>query len=402
MTIMFVNKGDLDTRAITTFGVSSKERDGAIGYFGTGLKYAIAVLLREGCKVTIATGGERFDFDTVTERIRVSDFETVRMNGDRLGFTTELGKNWEMWQAYRELWSNCADEGGSIKHTTQPLPECFNPEPGYTMVIVESEKFERVHFNRFQEVLCPDRDPIDSNDFAVCLPGATNRLFYRGIRIYDGNRPYKNTYNLNVRVDLTEDRTLKYNFQAQTAIGCFLGACKDEKVIEEALLATNDFAESGIDFEIAPKGFTEETFIEVATRLCRTHPQQVNSTVRAALKIRLGDTLPQVSENTMMTSVNNKRVEKALSFLHGIGVNPDEYPIIIVHHIDKGIMGLAHEGKIYLSSLAFDGGTKTLAGTLLEEWMHLKFGVQDCTREMQNMLVDRIITVGEQINGEPL
>ncbi len=54
--VIFRNKGVIDPSSITTFGVSSKENPGAIGFFGTGLKYAIAILLREGCDITIHAG----------------------------------------------------------------------------------------------------------------------------------------------------------------------------------------------------------------------------------------------------------------------------------------------------------------------------------------------------------
>lgn len=46
--IIFRNAGTIDPKSITTFGVSSKENPGAIGFFGTGLKYALAILLRHG------------------------------------------------------------------------------------------------------------------------------------------------------------------------------------------------------------------------------------------------------------------------------------------------------------------------------------------------------------------
>lgn len=62
--VIFRNKGIIDPRSITTFGVSSKDSESAIGYFGTGLKYAIAILLREGCKIDIYTGGD-FLFDSL-------------------------------------------------------------------------------------------------------------------------------------------------------------------------------------------------------------------------------------------------------------------------------------------------------------------------------------------------
>ena len=57
--IIFENKGLIDVHAISIMGVSVKE-EGSIGYFGTGLKYAIATLLREGQKITIWRGKEPF------------------------------------------------------------------------------------------------------------------------------------------------------------------------------------------------------------------------------------------------------------------------------------------------------------------------------------------------------
>ena len=118
--ITFKNKGAIDVRAITTFGISSKENDNAIGYFGTGLKYAIAVMLREGVNFSIVTGGKQYEFETRAETVRVDEFNFCFMRAggtgkfEQLPFTTELGKNWELWQAFRELYCNCTDENGEI------------------------------------------------------------------------------------------------------------------------------------------------------------------------------------------------------------------------------------------------------------------------------------------------
>ena len=94
--IVFENKGELDIRAIKTFGVNSKDNPAsAIGYFGTGLKYALAILLRAKHVVTIITGGKKYTFGVVTSKIRNYSFDIVTMNGEELGFTTELGKDWD-------------------------------------------------------------------------------------------------------------------------------------------------------------------------------------------------------------------------------------------------------------------------------------------------------------------
>jgi len=42
--IVFENQGEIDLIAFTPFGVNTKETDSPIGFFGTGLKYATAVL----------------------------------------------------------------------------------------------------------------------------------------------------------------------------------------------------------------------------------------------------------------------------------------------------------------------------------------------------------------------
>ena len=55
-TIIFENPGEIDPVAIITFGINVKESDHPIGFFGTGLKYALAILLREGQPITIQSG----------------------------------------------------------------------------------------------------------------------------------------------------------------------------------------------------------------------------------------------------------------------------------------------------------------------------------------------------------
>src|ERR1700676_327969 len=104
--VVFENPGEIDAAAIRTFGVSVKEGENPIGFFGTGLKYAIAVLLRTGHQVTVTAGLDRYEFGILSETVRGKEFGFVSMNGQRLGFTTELGKVWELWAAYREIACN--------------------------------------------------------------------------------------------------------------------------------------------------------------------------------------------------------------------------------------------------------------------------------------------------------
>jgi hypothetical protein len=123
-------------QAVTTMGVSVKDGDN----FGTGLKYAIASLLRTGQKVTIWRGLDRYDFHVTQETVRGKEFgfidmweyrasePDVHLTEKRLGFTTHLGARWEMWQVFRELHSNALDEGGSSSVARK------EPKEGWTTI----------------------------------------------------------------------------------------------------------------------------------------------------------------------------------------------------------------------------------------------------------------------------
>ena len=117
--IFFSNPGHMDILAATTLGVNAKTNDSPIGYFGTGLKYAIATLLRHNHEIVISIGDTYYTFFSTPMKSRNKSYHLVemRINGDErrpLGFTTDLGKNWGIREAYRELYSNMLDEEGEF------------------------------------------------------------------------------------------------------------------------------------------------------------------------------------------------------------------------------------------------------------------------------------------------
>jgi hypothetical protein len=89
MHVIFENDGEIDAAAIRTFGVSVKQGDNPIGFFGTGLKYALAILLRTGHSVAIQSGLEKHRFALKDVTIRGETFQVVTMNRRELGFTTQ-------------------------------------------------------------------------------------------------------------------------------------------------------------------------------------------------------------------------------------------------------------------------------------------------------------------------
>lgn len=391
--VVFKNKGEIDPRSITTFGVSSKEGENPIGFFGTGLKYAIAILLRNGCEITIYSGLKKMEFSVKTQKIRVDSFGIVTMNKKPLGFTTELGKTWELWQAIRELYCNCTDESGDIFRTTNPD---IQPSKGYTTIVVTGQKAHAVMDNIHEFIL--QSAPLEVLDGVEIHNGASDYVFYKGVRVHKLNKPSLYTYNIiNRHLDLTEDRTMKYYWYANIYI---TGAiAKAKKLFTDILLAADDVFEHNLDFSDL-SNYSDE-FLDGVAQLQRTCTTRLNISAVLGLHKTRPNSMPE-PEPMSLTALETRRFVKAVDFLSSIGIDISGYPIIFTEFLGEGILGQAKNEKIYISRIPFNQGTKMLAGTIMEEYFHLKYKFNDCTYEMQNFLIDKIMTIGEQLTGEPL
>lgn len=389
--IIFRNSGVIDIRAVTTFGVSSKENAGAIGFFGTGLKYALAILLREGCDITIYAGTEPKRFGLRAEKIRVTEFQTVTMGGRRLAFTTELGKTWQLWQAFRELYCNCLDESGEVFRSSEDP----GPLAGHTTIVVRGEKFEDVWDTRHDVIL--NTKPLATADTVEIHPGPSKFLFYRGVRAYELHHPSLFTYNVTRKLDLTEDRTIKWLFEANQAIARGITEIDRAEVIRTVVLSDDRYAEHGLDFSGNLPG---ETFLKEVGDHAKRFDPRLNKTATKACALWMKDALP--SSSASLEALEAARLRRAVAFCRQIGYPVDEYPIIVTEFLGDDVLGRAHDDKIYVSRRVFMSGTKMLAGTLVEEFLHLRHGLHDTTRSMQNFLMDAIVSLGERLVGEPL
>lgn len=395
MSIIFENSGAIDPRSITTFGVSSKEKASAIGFFGTGLKYAIAILLREGCGITIYSGKRSLEFGKRRDKVRVDSFEFVTMNRRRLGFTTELGKTWELWQAFRELYCNCMDEGGTVREAKPG--EAVEAETGRTKIIVTGGPFAEVFRNRSDIIL--ETEPLETGDACDIHPGPSKFLFYRGVRAYTLQNPSMFTYNIKRKLDLTEDRTIKWLFEAESAVRRTVGESNAGERIRKVVTAPKGTYEHGVEFSgIAPS----EAFLGEVRRLANTFSKELNRSALEMCRPWLLEALPEPDQTKPLDGVEAARLRKAVDFCRAVGFPVDEFPIIVTDWLGEEVLGRAHNGRIYLSQRTFMMGTKMVAGTLIEEFLHLKHNLLDCDRTMQNFLMDTIVSLGERITGEPL
>lgn len=271
--ISMQNKGLIDIDLITTMGAHVKSGDDSIGYFGTGLKYAIATFLREGIGFYMLVGDIKYEFFTEPKTIRGKEFNICHMVGPydsiALGFTTELGKNWQVWQAYREVYSNCLDEGGTIAHG-----ERLTAKADYTtFVIVDEIDHDGVFLRELDKELVYSDDEID------IYSGVSDVIYYRGIRAKDLSKPSAYTYNIKERCQLTEDRLLCYDFQVEAIITNAVATMDNKDVIKTVAAAPKTNYESSIRYGDYISRPPNQPFIDVVNG-----ERQVNPTISGYIK----------------------------------------------------------------------------------------------------------------------
>lgn len=398
--IVFENPGEIDIRSISTFGVSVKEGANPIGFFGTGLKYAIAVLLRTGHRVTIFSGETAIQFAVAPQEIRGQSFDFVTMKvGDAepmpIGFTTEVGKQWELWMAYRELACNCKDEGGDARFE----PYMVDPAVGRTLIVVQGDEFEGVFATSHRFIL--EDEPLFVSGTLEVRNRPGDAFFYRGVRVAHTRRPALFTYSEQSKIELTEDRTIKSEWDMKHRIATGILRSTDKKFLRAVVTAPEGSFEHFLDFHgwgVTPS----PEFVEVVGECSADSMLKVNST---AAQVWKDATRAVISfREIVLTDVQQQSMERALDFCGRIGfLIRDSYPIKVVESLGEGVLGLAEDKTIYIAERVFQlGGAKQLASTLIEEYVHLRHGYADMTRDLQSFLFDKLVSVGEELVGEPL
>lgn len=401
--IVFKNKGNMDLTAITTFGISAKENENPIGFFGTGLKYAIAILMREDQGLSLVIDGKCYGFVKVENTFRGKTFDFIEMRGEdgtfyKLPFTTELGKNWEVWQAYRELYCNTLDEGGTVEKTNE-----VNLEKNHTVIIVSGEKIETCHMNRTQYFLHLDSDLLVNENHKVQIYDKPSRhLYFKGIRVHELHVPALFTYNFLSDVSLTEDREMKYSgWEISKIIHC-AAMIKNENVLMRMLMAGDNTLEGNLDWSNADE-FSKECE-KIIGREFEHNNEGVNASAYKVHRKKNKLSAKHYKPHSL-TDVESKMLKRCAKIINKVFPHFHSYEYMVVENLGTSTMALAEieTSKYYLSKECFKQGTKFLLSTMIEELTHLHYHYSDHSRAMQTHLFDTITTlIEEYVIKEPV
>jgi len=373
MAIHFSNAGNIDLDVIRTMGVSVKDTDNPIGYFGTGLKYAIATLLRTGHIISLRTNGETIQFRTKPKTIRNKEFQMIYMDDEQLGFTTDLGRDWEVWQAYRELYANCQDEGGIISGVLTENDTVFT---------VEGPNIADVHAERSRIFL--HGEPWLIVDGIEIHRGKSDYFYYRGVRVHKMPKPSRFTYNFTVDMRLTEDRTLASVYDANYKLSTRLPCCPEPEFALKVVDPEHDYYEQGLDFSDCYD--PSEEFLDALEKF-RENANMKDSN-RNLLKKKRAINDYQIFA---LSDEQANCIADSCRMLEKLNVSVKTEDITFVEHLGPGIVGMTKDGKIVLTRQCLANGRDFTAITIYEEWIHDKLGHADMTRGMQQFLFDKIL-----------
>ena len=384
--ISFITPTALPIEAATTMGVSVKEADGAIGKFGTGLKYAIAGVLRLGGRLEIDIDGERYTFTARDSDIRGRTFRIIHCNGQPCGFTTELGKHWEPWQLFRELASNTLDESGRWSRGNAPASE------GRTVIRVDCRQVEES-----EQAEAVFRQPTDclvrSSLGAQIYSGPNRHYYYKGIRA--GSFPCVAPVTVDVSSGtLSEDRLLDLSTVESELTWAFRSSTH---IDESLLLSVMSQSEPG-DFWVRHTndyGWQHGELSKPLVDFLAERPKFIRHPgLRAAFDLHLKKGGVARWQPIEMNARHLSLLEVGERICESIGVDPiPRNKVQFTRDLADSHLAVTcmDTRQVWFSTKVVAKGDDEFACCYVEEAVHAMTGARDCTREFQNILLSLLI-----------
>ena len=424
--ILIENSGQVELGAFTLLGATSKtDEPEKIGYFGTGVKYAIAYMLRNDIEFHVFSGEREIPFITQLQKFRGQIFNVVLVDGRATSITTAMGRDWTNWQALREVYCNALDEPEGDLEIVSHNPIGF---PGMTRFYISTKggMGQLVASDTFGKYFCRDAEvvfelPSVGQILKPFCRGAG--VYRRGIKVYESDQD-NSVYDYNLDdVRIGEDRLIKHPWEVWEGIWKLVAACTDpnvikdimDKVMTEGWLEAHAFSywhDGGAVFNDAGwDDFLKDTILATPVmqpfldEIEHARTTYVSDPLLKSLRKAFGSkvNLPsamrgQEHHNYIpakdVPAESRERLRQALLVLQEAGYIVT-FPIDIVLFANENVLGAAdpnaHRIKIGLAALNRE--IPDIMMTLVEENTHLRYRVTDCTRAMQDALLRQLVTI---------
>ena len=429
--LLIANIGEVEEEALTLLGASTKRGDSSkIGMFGSGNKYALSYLKRNGIGFEIYSGLTKIYIGTSKVSLRGNEFEVFTVNGKQTSITTEFGKDWKLWEALRELYSNAIDEG----LTEFKMVDETAPEDGKTHIYIDEGQALKDFMLDFDLYFTRYRKPIYESEHGAIYQklGKKANIYRKGIKVLETEKSSVYDYDLpSIRID--ENRRASYTWEITEQLWRLLMTCNDSSIIRRAITDSGDG--SVIEHEISssivtiPHSYMEDNksvweeaigekllapvslspFLEEEDKLKTIFIPAglwgIISTVfkekytPRGLKFGSKGTYRLVAQGRTST-IHNITLDKVITFFRECNFKIP-YDIKIAEFSDAQVYGTIDEEtqSIILGTEALDRGADQVATVIIEELIHLKSGAQDKTRAFQEASINLLINYMKENNA---
>jgi len=411
--------GEIEQEAFTLIGASSKRNDSSkIGFFGSGLKYSIASLIRNEIDFKIFKGTAEIKFDKVEKKFRNELYYAISVDGKETSLTTTMGgKDWDLpFAPIREIYSNAIDEdeNASLEKTSIVIGEA-----GYTTIYIDFNDNVKHFFDNYDLYFCnKNKNVLSVNQYASLYPKTENgelRLFRKGILCHH-DQQVKSLYSYNSKeFEINESRVLSNSYGALIAISSFWKKNSDEKLIFSLIksLAGGNagYYEHNLNYSTYREEFSSEwenVFSNLkcvpAEMVMFCNDRDLKDRIVLPLKLLkpLFDQFPKLdilglsknSKGVNFVIENNPSkilVDKVIEAISKLNKTRYQYRLsnININYVkfnENDVLGLADDGKIYLSIKLDTYSIDEIAKVIIEENEHNYTGFNDESRNFQNHL----------------
>ncbi len=425
------NQVEIEPNAFHLIGACTKRDDSSkIGYFGSGLKYAIAVLLREGVSFGVYSGKKKIAIEDHPDKLRGQEFNVIHIDGQKTSMTTSMGPKWKPWQAIREIYCNALDEpDAKLEQVDDVSPNegetafyfCIHGENIITDILANWEKY--FSHNRPTVVKSEKGSVFHARDGKVSFYRKHIRCSdsaYQSLYDYDFDEIDINESRLASDTDCKLSLTVLWKRSANELMLTQLVSLYNEKSLSEREM-NNDLIERKMYWEWHCGSFSELWGEYFSGKLlvpyesagwweeALAEPDAIKLPLNLIKKLKkqFGDKIKtcfvdfQSSGRFAVVQPTERQlflIKECRQFFKEVKIEL-KYPIVVAKFDKPTIYGEAYNKEIVISITAFDQGKKLLAAVIMEEHMHLDTEYGDKTQEFQTYIINQMVTMLENQHG---